>query len=163
MRRIIIIALAFTVVVAVAGTAAATHIFSDVPDTSTHAGGIEWAATNGIVLGRTDGTYGPQDPVTRGQLATMLERFHDRSTRPHYLLTPVCGDTAMRVADIGARGSGAATVEFSVDGGDRIQIDEIPAEGFLEFDPEQSGIVSLFVDDLAWGHAPTAESCTTTP
>lgn len=160
MRRTVIVALATAVVVSVASVAAATHLFPDVPDDSTHAGGIQWAFENDIVVGRADGTFGPGDPVTRGQLATILERFHDRVVRPHYLLTPVCGETSMRVADIGSRGSGAATVEFSVDGGDRVTIDAIPAEGFLEFDPDASGIVSLFVDDLAWAHAPTAEACT---
>lgn len=36
---------------------------------------VIWASKNGIVLGVTEDTYRPNDPVTREQLATMLMRF----------------------------------------------------------------------------------------
>lgn len=160
MRRILTIAVITAFVAGLATTAAATHLFSDVPDDSVHAEGIEWAFLRGIIQGREDGTFGPSDGVTRAQLATMLQRYDEGTRPPNYLLTPVCGETTMQVADIGSRGSGAATVEYSVDGGDRTEIAPIPADGFLTFDPGASGIVSLFVDGLAWAHAPTAESCT---
>ena len=160
MRRMLIVAVVAAFFAGIATTAAATHLFSDVPDDSVHSEGIEWAALRDIVEGRPDGTYGPNEPVTRGQLATILQRTDENTSRPNYLLTPVCGSTEMQIADLGSRGSGAATVEYSVDGGDRIEIGPIPSEGFVEFDPGASGIVSLFVDSLAWAHAPTAETCT---
>lgn len=160
MRRTLTIAIVAAFFAGVATTAFATHLFSDVADDSVHAEGIEWAALRGIVQGRTDGTFGPDDPVTRGQLATMLQR-NDEGTRPvNYLMSPVCGETTMNVADLGGRGSGAATVEYSVDGGDRVKIEGIPDEGFLTFDPGVSGLITLYVDSLAWSTMPTSESCT---
>lgn len=36
---------------------------------------VRWAAENGIVSGYADGSYGPNDPITREQLATILYRY----------------------------------------------------------------------------------------
>ena len=50
--------------------------FADVSDSDWFAGVVAWAAQNGIVEGYGDGTYfGPNDPVTREQLAVFLMRF----------------------------------------------------------------------------------------
>jgi hypothetical protein len=49
--------------------------FSDVPPTHTHAEGINWAAGEGIITGYPDGTFKPNDPVSRGAFATMLKRY----------------------------------------------------------------------------------------
>lgn len=35
---------------------------------------IQWAVDNGIISGYPDGTFGPEDNVTRGQVAVMLCR-----------------------------------------------------------------------------------------
>lgn len=51
-------------------------LFPDVPDGSTHAGSIRWAADQGLIEGYEDGTFRPGEPVTRGQLATVLHRQH---------------------------------------------------------------------------------------
>lgn len=53
------------------------HVFSDVPDTHTHAADIEWAAANGLIFGYGDGTFGPEDPVTRAQVTTMIRRYEE--------------------------------------------------------------------------------------
>ena len=37
---------------------------------------VEWAAANGIVKGYPDGTFRPNDPITREQIAAILYRFH---------------------------------------------------------------------------------------
>ena len=50
--------------------------FEDVPADAWFAAGVEWAAQNGIVFGYGD-TYGPDDPVTREQLAAILYRYAD--------------------------------------------------------------------------------------
>jgi hypothetical protein len=51
----------------------ASSTFSDTAG-SVHEGYINAAAALGIVNGRTDGTFGPNDPITRGQAAAMLAR-----------------------------------------------------------------------------------------
>ncbi|MGH3443372.1 MAG: S8 family serine peptidase [Nitriliruptorales bacterium] len=72
--------------------------FSD-DDTSRHQDHINQLANAGIVGGRADGTFGPEEPVTRAQTATFLvravelirggplpegtDRFSDDDTSPH--------------------------------------------------------------------------------
>lgn len=53
-----------------------TVIYTDIANTP-HKAAIEWAAENGIVTGFSDGSFRPNEPVTRGQMATMLKRYHD--------------------------------------------------------------------------------------
>ena len=48
--------------------------FPDVPEDFVHAEGIAWLVSQGITTGRVDGTFGPGDPVTRGQMASFLDR-----------------------------------------------------------------------------------------
>lgn len=50
--------------------------FTDVAGT-THADAIAWVAEQGIAAGRPDDTFGPNDDVTRGQMATFLMRALD--------------------------------------------------------------------------------------
>lgn len=49
--------------------------FTDVVSGSWYDDAVTWASKNGIVLGVTEDTYRPNDPVTREQLAAMLMRF----------------------------------------------------------------------------------------
>ena len=49
-------------------------IFDDVPAEGELALSVSWASANGIVYGYGDRTFGPDDPVTREQMATMLYR-----------------------------------------------------------------------------------------
>ena len=48
--------------------------FEDVPADGALAQAIRWAMDSGIVKGYGDGTFGPEDPVTREQMAAMLYR-----------------------------------------------------------------------------------------
>ena len=48
--------------------------FSDCSADDWFAEALSWAASEGIISGYDDGTFGPADPVTREQLATMLWR-----------------------------------------------------------------------------------------
>lgn len=54
---------------------ALTGVFSDVSDGAWYAGGVAWAAENGIVSGDGNGLFGPDDNITREQLAVMLWRY----------------------------------------------------------------------------------------
>ena len=49
--------------------------FSDVGGRSWYAEAVRWAASQGIVSGYGNGTFGPNDPITREQLAVMLWRY----------------------------------------------------------------------------------------
>lgn len=50
--------------------------FSDI-DGHTHQEAIEWAARNGLIKGK-DGKAEPNEPVTRGQLMTILKQYHEQ-------------------------------------------------------------------------------------
>jgi|GEM_PF-1267145 len=54
---------------------ASTGSFTDVPAGSWCADAVYWAAEKGIVTGYGDGTFRPNDRVTRQQLAAMLYRY----------------------------------------------------------------------------------------
>jgi predicted extracellular nuclease len=55
--------------------------FSDVPASGyVHGDAIERLAGAGVILGFTDGTFRPNAPVTRGQLATLLVRYIESTT-----------------------------------------------------------------------------------
>ena len=49
--------------------------FPDVAEGAYYADAAVWAAANGIVTGYADGTFGPNDPITRQQLAAILWRY----------------------------------------------------------------------------------------
>ena len=49
--------------------------FSDVPEESFYTEAVLWANANNIVTGYEDGSFGPDDTLTRAQLAAMLYRY----------------------------------------------------------------------------------------
>ena len=49
--------------------------YTDVPLGSWYEEAIRWADSTGVVLGYGDGTFGPDDPITREQMAAMLWRY----------------------------------------------------------------------------------------
>ncbi|MBQ3757415.1 MAG: S-layer homology domain-containing protein [Oscillospiraceae bacterium] len=52
-----------------------TDAFTDVPADEWYADAVAWAAQEGIVNGYGNGKFGPQDSITRQQLATILCRY----------------------------------------------------------------------------------------
>lgn len=50
-------------------------VFADVPDGIWYAEAVGWAASVQLAAGYGDGRFGPDDPVTREQLATILYRY----------------------------------------------------------------------------------------
>jgi glucose/arabinose dehydrogenase len=67
---------------------------SDIAGT-THEDAILWAIDEGIAFGFTDGTYRPNDDVTRGQMASFLQRALDLPVpdEPPIPLTDIAGTT----------------------------------------------------------------------
>ncbi|MGM9640626.1 MAG: S-layer homology domain-containing protein, partial [Faecousia sp.] len=55
--------------------ARARGTFSDVALSDWYGKAVEWAAANGIVNGYSDGRFGPNDSITREQLAAILYRY----------------------------------------------------------------------------------------
>ena len=49
--------------------------FSDIADGAWYAGAIRWAADSGVVKGYDNGCFGPNDAVTREQMAAILYRY----------------------------------------------------------------------------------------
>jgi hypothetical protein len=61
------------------GDATAACVLESLPDIvgNPHAASVVALVVHGIANGKTDGTYGPHDAVTRGQMATFLSRALD--------------------------------------------------------------------------------------
>lgn len=53
----------------------AYRYFSDVPSGQWYTNAVSWAAQKGIVLGYDDGSFRPDAPITREQLATFFYRY----------------------------------------------------------------------------------------
>lgn len=49
--------------------------FSDVDPAAYYAEAVRWAASEGVVGGYGNGTFGPDDPITREQFAAILYRY----------------------------------------------------------------------------------------
>ena len=55
--------------------AAGDGSFSDVEAGTWYTDAVNWAAEKGIVKGYGDGTFGPEDDITREQMAVILYRY----------------------------------------------------------------------------------------
>ncbi|MBR1689757.1 MAG: S-layer homology domain-containing protein [Oscillibacter sp.] len=76
--------------------AAASGAFADVDPGSPYRAAIDWAAAQGVVRGFSDGTFRPDDTLSRGQLALILQRYET---------------TALTVAKQGMFSSGGTVTE----------------------------------------------------
>ncbi|MDR1439928.1 MAG: S-layer homology domain-containing protein, partial [Clostridiales bacterium] len=93
--------------------AAGASPFADVPAGQWYSDAIAWGAANGIVLGFTETRFGGDEPVTREQIAAILQRY-----------AAYKGDAAGEEADIGSfadaadvSGYALGAVRWSVAGG----------------------------------------------
>ncbi len=69
--------------------------FRDVSPEAWYADAVRWAAGTGIVQGYDETSFGPNDPVTREQLAVILFRYDTgRGSEPEALAEPVFSDAA---------------------------------------------------------------------
>jgi hypothetical protein len=58
-----------------APAASGTASFPDVSGSAWYAAAVNWAVANGVASGYGDGSFGPEDSITREQLAVMLWRY----------------------------------------------------------------------------------------
>ncbi|MDR1589340.1 MAG: S-layer homology domain-containing protein, partial [Oscillospiraceae bacterium] len=65
--------------VAPAAQANGEPVFDDVPPDQWYTEAVAWGAANGIVKGYGDGRFGPDDAITREQLAAVLYRYEQHS------------------------------------------------------------------------------------
>ena len=65
--------------------AGVTNIFPDVQPGIWYADAVHWAAEQGVVTGYDNGLYGPDDSITREQLATILWRYAGKPESTHSL------------------------------------------------------------------------------
>ena len=71
---------------------AAGNAFADVASNAWYANAVAWAAAKGVASGYGDGRFGPDDSITREQLAVMLWR---------YAGSPAAQNTALSFRDAG--------------------------------------------------------------
>lgn len=76
-RTSMIVSLTVVALLVIAGVAWAAGMFPDVDSSDTHAAAIDWAAQNEVVNGYANGNFGPYDPITRGQAASMFKNYDD--------------------------------------------------------------------------------------
>ena len=98
-RRWLRRALPILITAVVVGPVAA-YAFNDVPSDSPHAAGIAYVDGAGITHGcDSSGNYCPDNPVTRGQMATFLYRAsgNDPATAPSVNAAKVGGKTASQL------------------------------------------------------------------
>ena len=83
--------------------------FDDVADGAWYADAITWAAANGIVSGYGNGKFGPNDNITREQLAVMLW---------HYVGSPAATDKELHFTDADeASGYALEALRWAVENG----------------------------------------------
>jgi len=168
MRRLTLIisiaAMTISVLALTLGVAYASYMFPDVSDNNAHSDNITWAAQNGVVNGYDNGNFGPNDNITRGQATTMLRQLGAHRgpvirLSPYYPDRPGEFPCQFSVIDQNNRGSGAADATYTVDGGEPVGIPEIPRDGYVNFNVNAEGMVSVLIDGIAQGHAHTVEGC----
>ena len=57
------------------GTASTTAVFTDVAANAWYADAVNWAVASGIMDGYGNGAFGPEDPITREQMAVILYNY----------------------------------------------------------------------------------------
>lgn len=78
-RTVMAMGVMLAVLLAIPAAVYASHQFTDVPSSNTFHEDIAWLADNGITKGcnpPANTEFCPGDPVTRGQMAAFMRRFH---------------------------------------------------------------------------------------
>ena len=99
-RLTLILGVAVVAVLAAAAGALAVGGFGDVEEGDTHADAIEWLLGAGVTEGCEPGQYCPDEPVTRAQMASFLQRLagQDPDVDPSVDAATVLGNTPEELA-----------------------------------------------------------------
>ena len=91
MKKLIIataLVISFTVGTVFANTGLGSDKFDDIPTGHWADRAIGWAVENNIVNGVSDTKFGPNEPLTRAQMVTILHRYHRLGEPPsHFIIT----------------------------------------------------------------------------
>ena len=107
--------------------------YSDVPEGSWYHDAVLEVSTMGLMTGYGDGTFGPSDPLTRAQAATILWRYFQPTASKNYNAQTATNRTKMADVESGCFYTEAANwaVEIGV-------IHGVEKDGELCFDPNAS-------------------------
>jgi hypothetical protein len=116
-RGAVVLALLTGLLVGTGGTSFASHQFDDVPTSHPFHDDIVWLVSNDITEGFDDGTYRPNQSVTRGAMAAFLRRTANTlaitdTNRPFHLIVQCASATRFAVVNANgtlARGSAGTT------------------------------------------------------
>jgi hypothetical protein len=116
-RGVLALALLTGLLLGTGGASFANHQFPDVPTSHPFHDDIVWLVSNDITEGYDDGTYRPNQPVTRGSMAAFLRRTANTlaitdTNRPFHLIVQCASATRFAVVNANgtlARGSAGTT------------------------------------------------------
>ena len=107
---------------------AATMSFSDVKSGDWFYNGVVYSSQNDLMTGYSDGTFSPNEPVTRGQFATVLERmdaekidnmYYELAARRSFEVSELIGSSWIEYKDVmtkyptmGIQASGIVDVKY---------------------------------------------------
>jgi hypothetical protein len=111
---------------------------------------VSWMAAEGITTGTSPTTFSPDDPVTRGQLATFLWRYRDEPPVVVDEATPPCwsrvAELSGQMNDVTVGGPGLVAVGADVSGAavwtsiDGVSWSRVPHHGALSGDAVMSSV-----------------------
>jgi hypothetical protein len=124
-RKSLFVAFIVVGALAIPAMVVASHQFNDVPGSHTFHGDIAWLADVGVTRGcnpPANTEFCPDEPVTRGQMAAFMRRFHDQFI--------VGGSPVVGVASAGRASSDSPSTGNGVVDGLTMNL-KIPEFGFL--------------------------------
>jgi hypothetical protein len=118
-RRTIL--LTVVAILAIAGPAAANHVFGDVPATHIHHAAIDELSGAGITSGCAPNAFCPGQAVTRGQMATFLRRGATRVSSDHSVTTLALGSGSLAsgvpvTVEVDLAGASGGTANLALQG-----------------------------------------------
>ena len=122
----------------------AAYPFPDVDMSQYYADGAYYAAVNGLMSGYDNGRFGPNDTLTRGQLATILWRTQRPGAAAAY--DAAAAQNATGMGDVEAGKYYTAAANWAVSAG---VINGFEVDGHREFRPDEAVTMEQFACTMA--------------